>query len=354
MVRWGAVMGLLVCCEPAVRDTPRGADAASAPADEDAADTDAPLPVGTELLADDALLQAVTHALVSAEDRVRVAQYTLWDSGAVQDVVEALGDAAERGVQVQVLADEEASDTPAILEQLAARGVQTRLDSADVTLHNKLWIIDDAVLTGSHNMSNSALTSNREVSVRVTDAAAVAAFDAWFDAVWDSPAVDPSVAPVAGSTRPWFDDGVLNGVLDCIGGASSELRVAMYAFSWSTDYPGGEVDQVMSALLDAHARGVDVRVVLDGSSWIADNDINTLAIAHLAEAGVPVRTADNDDLVHAKVMVCDDTAFVSDANWSYSGMVLYHGASVSIAGGRVADPLSAWIDGLFEGGVAPD
>ena len=350
MVRWCAWMGLLVGCEPAVRDTPKGADVASAPVSDEADERSDTLPVGTELLSDDALLRAVSQALAAAETRVRVAHYTLWDSGAVRQLVDALGDAAERGVTVQVLADEEADDAPLLVEQLEARGVQARLDSPEVTLHNKLWIIDDAVITGSHNLSNSALTSNREVSVRATDPDTIAAFEAWFDAVWVEPAVNPELAPVGGATRAYFDDGVLEGVLSCIQDAEDRLQVAMYAFSWSTDYPGGEVDQVMEALLAAHRRGVAVQVVLDDSSWIADNDINTRAIARLAEAGVPVRTADNAKLVHAKVMVCDQTAFVSDANWSYSGLVRYHGASVAIDGDRVAGPLSDWVAGLWNDG----
>jgi len=353
MVRWCAVMGLLTCCEPSVRDTPESADVA-APAAEADEETEAGLPVGTELLADDALREAVALALAAAETRVRVAQYTLWDSGAVVDLVDALGDAAERGVRVQVLADEEASDTPGLLAELEARGVETQLDSPDVTLHNKLWIIDDAVLTGSHNMSNSALTANREVSVRVTDPEAVAAFSDWFDAVWAAPESDPTIAAMSGATRAYFDDAVLDGVLGCIAQSRESLRVAMYAFSWSDEYPGGEVDQVLQALLAAHARGVALQVVLDGSSWIVDNAINEGAIAQLTTAGVPVRVADNEAVVHAKVMVCDQTAFVSDANWSYSGMVRYHGASVAVDGARVADPLAAWIDGLWRDGKVPD
>ena len=350
---WSVLLGLMVGCEPSVRDAPKGADAAATPPVGESSPASDTLPVGTELLADEALLRAVSQALATAERRVQVAHYTLWDSGVVRDLLDAAGDAAERGVRVQVLADEEAEDAAALVEELLARGVEARLDSPEVTLHNKLWIIDDSVLTGSHNLSNSAMTSNREVSVRVTDAAAVASFGSWFEAVWEEPGVNPVLPALEGSTRTYFDDRVLEGVLDCIDSSASSLRVAMYAFSWSTDYPGGEVDQVMESLVRAHARGVDVRVVLDGSSWIADNDINTRAIAHLRGEGVPVRIADNARLVHAKAMVCDGTAFVSDANWSYSGLVRYHGASVAIDGARVAEPLAEWIDGLWEAGQAP-
>lgn len=323
----------------------------SAPVPDDSGSAAGPtVPAGTAVLVDSELRDALLQALASAESRVRVAQYTLWDSGDAARVHAAVAEAAARGVDVQVLADEEAGDTPDVLAQLERAGAETRLDSPETTLHTKLWVIDDVAFTGSHNLSDSALSSNREVSARLTDPTAVAAVDGWFSALWTDSTARVTAPAVDGSTRPVFDDDVLPAILACIDGATERVRVAHYAFAWSADYPGGEVDQVLQAFVAAHHRGVDVRLLLDGSAWITDHDINTDALAQLRAAGVPVRVAASGELVHAKAMVCDATAFVSDANWSYSGLALYHGASVSLDSERLADDLASWIDDLYAAG----
>ena len=347
-----ALFALLACTACHARPADKSVQPADSASSVDSG-TPAPatVPAGTSVLAERDLYDAISGALEVADTRVRLAQYTLWDSGDASRLLEAVEDAARRGVSVQVLADEEADDTEAWLARLADAGAETALDSPDVTLHTKLWIIDDVAYTGSHNLSDSALSSNREVSARLTDPDAVAAFDAWFDGVWADSTATPSVPALPGNTRPVFDRDVLPAVLDCFHTADDRIRVAMYAFAWSAEYPGGEVDQILQALVQANQRGVDVKVVLDGSAWITDHQINDDAIVQLQAGGVDVRTADRSEVLHAKALVCDNSAFISDANWSYSGLALYHGASVHIIADRLADDLAAWIDALHAAGT---
>ena len=340
---------LLTGCHP--RSAPKPGATGTPPILQDSGGPpSATVAAGTAVLTDDALFDAVSGALAVATTRIRLAQYTLWDSGDAAHLLEGVAEAAARGVQVQVLADEEADDTADWLARLTEAGAETALDSPDVTLHTKLWIIDDVVFTGSHNLSHSALSSNREVSARLTEPAAVAAFDAWFDGVWVDSSASPDVPSVEGTTRPVFDRDVLPAVLACIDGAEERVRVGLYAFAWNADYPGGEIDQLLRALVAAADRGIDLRVVLDSSRWIRDNAINDAAIDQLRAGGVDVRRADAGEVVHAKAMVCDDTTLVSDANWSYSGLALYHGASVHIESERLADELATWIDALYDAG----
>ena len=313
-------------------------------------DTGNDRPIADDLLADTALQPAVLAAIEGAERELRVAQYTIWSGNETVDaLVDAVGAAAARGVAVWVLADETSDGIETLLDGLAAQGAQVQLDSPDRTTHNKLWIIDDTAFSGSHNLSWSALSSNRELSLRTDDPVAVGALRDWYDALWADPA---ALHPVEGDAIA-TDDGVIGAVIGCLDGATERVRVVMYAAAWDDRYPGGSVDRVLGAVEAAHGRGVDVQVVLDDSEWIRDNGINDAAEARLVAAGVPLRRAAASEVVHAKVVVCDDRTLASDANWSYSGLELYHGATLVRDDAQVAAAAAAWADGIWDLGRTP-
>jgi phosphatidylserine/phosphatidylglycerophosphate/cardiolipin synthase-like enzyme len=304
------------------------------------------------LLLDGLLQPEVLRALQGAEARVDVAQYTIWGGDLVDPLMSAVEAAAARGVAVRVLADETADGVEAALERVVAAGGEAKLDDPGVTMHHKLWIIDGVAFVGSHNLSDTGLGSNREASARVESAEAVAGVQAQLDALWADSGVRPAAAPAGGDgARVAFEDAVLTEQLACIAGAQDRVRVGLYAAAYDPAYPGSEVDQLLGALEAAFARGVDVTVLLDDSDWIRDNEINVAAIDRLRSAGLPVRRAARDELVHAKTLVCDDVALVSDANWSHSGLALYHAAAVRLPDPAEADALADWIDRLYGAGA---
>jgi cardiolipin synthase len=96
-------------------------------------------------------------------------------------------------------------------------------------------------------------------------------------------------------------------ILDAIHRATKSLRIKMFIF---TD------PSLMSAVMDAHRRGVNVRVMLNPKrrSGVSENDQtrNTLQ-----SAGIDVLDSNPAfDLTHEKSMVVDDTtAFVKSLNW---------------------------------------
>jgi cardiolipin synthase A/B len=96
-------------------------------------------------------------------------------------------------------------------------------------------------------------------------------------------------------------------ILAAIAGAAKSIRIKMFVFSDPA---------LLQAVIAAHRRGVDVRVMLnperrDGKK---ENDESRIA---LTEAGVQVMDSNPAfDLTHEKSMVIDDTtAFVQSLNW---------------------------------------
>lgn len=296
------------------------------------------------------------EAIEAAVERVHVIEYLWYDSGPAELLLDELIDAADRGVEVKVLADESVDETEDSLARLrndSGGAIQAKLDSSSTVSHNKLIIADDVTLVGSHNMSSSALSDNHETSLYVTEADVTSFYEDYFQSMWISSDTDPSLQkPSRDDLVPIKNREIADQLQGCLEEAQERVRMVMYAMV-TYDDASSPVYTLTQRLLAAHDRGVDVRVVLDQSDWIAANDINDQAIAQLQGRGVPLRLSDRDVTTHAKMLMCDDTVIVGDANWSYSSMVEYNGTSVRVTRARVADQYLVWFDGLWDEGEEP-
>ena len=295
-------------------------------------------------------LPAALAMVEAATERVHLVEYVIYDSGSVHDLLEALVDARARGVDVAVLADEEAGNTTHALDWLEAHDVRTKLDSPSTTTHNKLIIADDTVLLGSHNLSSNALDRNNEASIQVAIPAVTAWYEAVFAAMWEDSDADPQVAlPDTAPIVPLKNRDIAPALEACITGATSRIRLVLYAMTYRDDYPDSGANRLVEALVDAQARGVDVAIVLDQSDWMVDNEINDRAIELLLAGGVPLRFPPSDEVTHAKLLTCDDVVIVSDANWAYSAFSLYNGTSIQVTGESVRLQYDAWFESLWSG-----
>ena len=95
-------------------------------------------------------------------------------------------------------------------------------------------------------------------------------------------------------------------ILDAINGATKSLRVKMFLFSDPS---------ILKAVIDAHRRGVNVRVMLNPARRDGESE-NKESHKQLAAAGVAVIDSSPEyDVTHEKSMVVDDTtAFVNSLN----------------------------------------
>jgi len=90
-------------------------------------------------------------------------------------VAEELADAKKRGVDVAIELEQEATGIGTVYEQnrraarfLADAGIKVRFDAPKTTTHIKALVIDRRyVFLGSHNLTQSALKYNNELSVLI-------------------------------------------------------------------------------------------------------------------------------------------------------------------------------------------
>lgn len=122
-----------------------------------------------------------------AELSIDMAAYVLSD----QRIIEALTEAAERGVLIRLYLDrsqfaEHGATRGGLVEALLAHpNVVARVKGEGVLMHLKAYAIDGAVLrTGSGNFSHSGLAAQDNDAVFITDPAVVDAFEGNFERIW--------------------------------------------------------------------------------------------------------------------------------------------------------------------------
>jgi phosphatidylserine/phosphatidylglycerophosphate/cardiolipin synthase-like enzyme len=328
---------------------------ASDPASDDDDDDDATADLAV-MPANDADYHGLAlGAIEQATERVHVIEYVIYNEGPVATLLDAMVDAHGRGVEVKLLADEAGYETDVAVSWLQSVGIEAKYDSPETTTHNKLIIVDDRTLVGSHNFSTNAMTVNHESSALVADAAVTDWYEGYFQALWLDSDDDPTLDT---DTSHWIvplKNREIPGALDqCISNAQQRVRVLLYAMVYTDEYPDSDTNRMVERLVQAHQQGIDVQVVLDQSTWIVDNEINDRAIEVLRAGGVDLRYAPTGGgVTHAKLTVCDNVTIVSDANWSYSAFAWYNGTSVKIVSPEVAEQYLEYFDGIREASRVP-
>ena len=130
-----------------------------------------------------------------------------WPGEPLEDVLQAIGAAAKRGVQVRLILDSGMHRTyPMPADSLAkVPGIQVRIldmwPHGGGILHAKYFIVDDReMFLGSQNTDWRALEHIHELGVRIADPRVVAVFRPVFDLDWATAGNEP--APVAPRTPP--------------------------------------------------------------------------------------------------------------------------------------------------------
>jgi phosphatidylserine/phosphatidylglycerophosphate/cardiolipin synthase-like enzyme len=112
-------------------------------------------------------------------------------------------------------------------------------------------------------------------------------------------------APTGNSNRATYTAGIDTALAAMMGGTSSTMDIAAYEFNNPI---------LTQAVLDAHNRGVRVRMVTDNNDGIGDDDTT---LHQLVDAGIPVVPDTRGDLMHDKFVILD-SAIVWTGSWNYT------------------------------------
>ncbi len=106
------------------------------------------------------------------------------------EIAGALIDAHERGVDVRVLTEADASATSpyqSTIRELLAAGIPVLDDTNPGLMHHKFCVIDEnRVLTGSFNYTDAADTTNNENLVLLSAPSMADAYEREFESLWET------------------------------------------------------------------------------------------------------------------------------------------------------------------------
>jgi phosphatidylserine/phosphatidylglycerophosphate/cardiolipin synthase-like enzyme len=254
----------------------------------------------------------VVDAIQQASSSVWVEVYLMTDSA----VIQALEDAAGRGVQVRVLLEAHpygsGSENPQqLLDELNAAGVQAQAsDPVYHYTHEKGMIIDGKTayimtcnLTRS-GLGGSSSTANREYGVIDSNSDDVNEVKAIFNADWNHQTPQLTVPRLVVSP--------VNARADTAALIASAHKSLLLEDEEMYD------TQSEDALIAAAKRGVSVQVVLPAPS--SSGSSNDSDVARLLAGGVQVRYI-TAPYMHAKLIIVDNTiAFTGSENFSSTSL----------------------------------
>jgi len=338
--------------------------------------TDAPLyrDNSVELLLDGPeTYAAMLEAIASAKHHVHLETYILGDDEVGGKFAAALEAKAREGVTVRVIYDSIGSRGASgdFWDELQAAGVAVRtfnpadpiedqnpfdIDTRD---HRKFLIVDGRVaFTGGINIDRhykrpsdvvggaSASSGWRDTHIRIAGPA-VEAIQQLFVDLWeklDEPLTEPPYAP-----RRMNEGNTLVRVLTAVGGnqEASQIWVAYTAAAkvardriWITQSYFAPDEELLAAIREAAARGVEVRILVAGFS---DSQVLLNAsrsyYGDLLESGIRVFES-QEQILHAKTMVVDGYwSTVGSSNLDYLSFLHNHEANAVILGAHFAQQL---------------
>ena len=169
-------------------------------------------------------------------------------------------------------------------------------------------------------------------------------FAKYSDALWtkDSTACTIPTAAIAGVT-PMGDGQYHDTVYPLIKNATKRVRLIMYQLNPDNDASSPST-RLLQAVIDAKARGLDVRVVLENQPI---GSCNKDAFDAMKAGGVDVRADPAGVTTHAKLVLADDNVVLYSGNWTYSGLEKNHEAGAVIPDATLAAQASTYFDKVW-------
>ena len=246
------------------------------------------------------VIEAVLRDLTAAQSQVHLAMYSF----TINEISEALAQAKERGVRVELVMESDNMDSSAV-KQMTKDGIPIHGDKVDSLMHDKFLVIDEHIVwTGSMNMTYTSLCEDLNNAVRIEDPSLATKYEEEFDEMFiqglfsRQSLEDPGVMPAVIDSRSlgvYFspEDHVQQQILDMIGIAQSSIEFLGYSFT---------ADPLAEALIEKSQQGVEVRGVMDAVS--AASNIGT-EYDRFRQAGLDVHLASTVGAMHHKVIIID-------------------------------------------------
>ncbi len=247
------------------------------------------------------LRQDISDARVS----IRVAIYNL----SLKEIGNALIDAAQRGVSVEMVMESQNMDS-SVAEDLVAAGIPIAGDGNDGLMHDKFVIIDSTVVwTGSMNLTSTSVCEdlNNFLRVDATEIAGVYSteFEEMFtnhrfgqDSPWGRQNDDLSIEGHRVEVLFAPEDHIADRIVELLSESIQSVDMLAYSFT---------LDSLVETLVVLFGRGVNIRGVMDEEQVY--NNIGT-EYDRTRQAGLDFHLDGAPAAMHDKVIIIDSNIVI--------------------------------------------
>lgn len=249
-----------------------------------------------------------------AQHSIHIIMLVMSSGYGVDDLKKALVEARKRGVEVEVLLNDDVRANRDTLTHLLREGIGARLDDEAKFTHNKLLIVDEKkVLVGATNWTTSSLFYNKEANILIESKLIGEYFENYFAALCQNSYKDPEI-PLLSTPRvlPLVNREYSLYLAQLLKNGKKSIHIVMY------EMYSPEIPKLLENLVDAQKKGLEVKVLLEkrwGDASRGLNYNNRLTAQYLTKHGIEVRFDSEDIITHAKLVIVDDTSVIGSSNW---------------------------------------
>lgn len=248
--------------------------------------------------------------------------FALYGLDRQDEILAALSRAQKRGVKIRGVVDTKADGTYVYADtRKLAQYYNVVPDLKSSNMHNKFFIFDDdKIFTGTMNLSTTGTGGyNANTAVLIKNASVVSAFKSEFEGMYEGKFQgirrDFTVRGInlgaAGELDIYFSpvgNPLEEGILPLLNSAEKEIYVSIFYLTNR---------KIIDALINAKARGADVRIIYDA---VGANNMKGL-VALMRSKGLKLKVENWGGKNHEKNIVIDGKIFITgSANFSNSGM----------------------------------
>ena len=256
------------------------------------------------------LKASLIFAIGKAERKITLLIYNLCDT----QIIRALRQAGQRGVDVTVIVDPSSSED---IRGLQGPNIHTYVRKPKGLMHLKIFLIDGKeVWLGSANMSISSLEVHGNLFSAFHSPTMADYIEKYAVCLIEKQSFNNAPLVIESDEQslrlflhPCQGKESLSYLIERIDQAKTRVFVAMYTFTQK---------ELLNSLIRAKERGVDVRVVFDKDS---SKNTSKLAFTTLRRSTVSTRVRTRDGLLHHKFAWIDNSLAMGSCNWTKSGFM---------------------------------
>ncbi len=278
------------------------------------------------------------------------------------EIVQSLREAAKRGVAVKLFLEGKkkgAKDKNIKAEKiLKEAGIQVVLNASRRVAHAKLFVVDEEwVLSGSTNISHSSMKNNNEANLLLKSPQIAQTLQKYIKSLMENSDREIVVESKAeNQIQAITDKSFFSYALDMIQNAQKELCITTYLFDYMPDAPDSNISKLFQALVQAHKRGVKIRIFLEQSSFHFNEHIhekNLESAQFLYSQGIEgIRFDKPNQISHSKIILSDQKkALLGSTNWYCYDIDLGHQVNFIIEEKNILAQLAEYFDSLYSAGV---